>query len=109
MEYTGKKITHKEHLRLLIGQALEGKDSRTYMVKLNRRWRVDGSVGGSGAEFINHSCDPNLTIQITKGRIFLRSRKRIRRGQELTADYGFRCSCPCRCGARNCRGVMCQV
>ena len=56
---------------------------------------------------INHSCNPNCIIS---GMSIVTKRK-IRRGEELTFDYssdvdwpGFRMAC--RCGSPNCRGVI---
>jgi SET domain-containing protein len=70
---------------------------------------VDGSVGGSGAEYINHCCDPNLWAWIFKGHILYMSRREIRKGDELTIDYNFSKDVEivrCRCGAKNCRGTI---
>jgi SET domain-containing protein len=109
IQYTGEKISDREALRRAIRQFSAGKAKRTYSFHLKRGWKMDGSVGGSGAEFINHSCDPNLTVRRMRGRIFLYSFRRIKAGEELTLDYGFRCSCPCNCGSRHCRGTMCHT
>ena len=108
MQYTGERIDDREALRRTIKMLWAGKAGRIYMVRLNRRWKLDGSVGGSGAELINHSCEPNLTMRRIRGRIFLYSFRKIRAGEELTVDYGFQCSCPCRCGSSKCRGTMCH-
>jgi uncharacterized protein len=109
IQYTGERISDRESMRRLIRQFQSGKAGRIYSVRLDRRWKIDGSVGGSGAEFINHSCDPNLTMRTIRGQIFLCSFKRIKAGEELTVDYGFSCSCPCRCGSKNCRSTMCHI
>jgi uncharacterized protein len=109
IEYTGKRIGAREALRRAIKMLWTGKAGRIYTVRLNRRWKLDGSVGGSGAELINHSCDPNLTMRRIRGQIFLYSFRKIRTGEELTVGYGFHYSCPCRCGSRKCRGTMCQI
>lgn len=106
IRYTGEKITNRQAERRWARRLLAGKNPRVYTIQLNRHWAVDGAVGGSGAEFINHSCDPNLTVRKMRGQVFLYSRKTIRAGQELTVDYGFRCE-PCHCGARTCRGTIC--
>ena len=37
-----------------------GLGPRTYLFTLDNYWTLDGAVGGSGAELINHSCTPNL-------------------------------------------------
>jgi len=124
IQYTGERISHREAtqralrvlwalkpeaLRRAVTKLLAGKAERVYSIRLNRRWALDGSNGGSGAEFMNHSCDPNLTVRRIRGQIFLYSFRKIRAGEELTVDYGFRCALQCRCGSANCRGTMCQV
>jgi SET domain-containing protein len=109
IQYTGERIGEREALRRAMKQLWAGKAGRIYTVRLNRRWKLDGSVGGSGAELINHSCDPNLTMRQIRGQIFLYSFKKISTGEELTLDYGFRCSCPCLCGSSKCRGTMCHI
>ena len=109
IQYTGERISDREALRRSIKQFSMGRAERIYSVHLKRGWKIDGSVGGSGAEFINHSCDPNLTMRKIRGQIFLYSLRKIRSGAELTADYGFRCYCPCHCGSRHCRGTMCHI
>jgi SET domain-containing protein len=70
---------------------------------------LDGAVGGSGAEYINHCCEPNIRTWITKGHILYMSNRDIRRGEELTVDYHFAKNIetvPCFCGAKNCRGTI---
>ena len=66
-------------------------------------------MGGSGAEFINHSCQPNLRAWICKGHILYMSKRRIEPGEELTVDYNFSTEIdevPCSCGSARCRGVI---
>lgn len=109
IQYTGERISQREAMRRTVKMFFSGRSERVYTIQLNRRAKLDGSVGGSGAEFINHSCDPNLTMRKMRGKIFLYSFKKIKTGQELTVDYGFRCSCPCRCGSAKCRGTMCHI
>ena len=66
-------------------------------------------MGGSGAEYINHSCGPNLISRIMKGHILYMSLRRIRAGEELTVDYHFSKNeetTPCHCNAKNCRKTI---
>ena len=66
-------------------------------------------MGGSGAEIINHSCDPNLRSCIVGGHILYMSKRAIRRGEELTVDYRFSDKIEkvrCRCGSSVCRGTI---
>jgi SET domain-containing protein len=105
IEYTGKIRTWGESSKLPFPKSI-------YVANLTRGLSVDGGVGGSGAQFINHSCDPNLEAQRIKGRLFLVSRRRIRAGEELTCHYHYPAKLrrvPCRCGARNCRRTFCLI
>jgi SET domain-containing protein len=102
IEYTGEKISRRETKRRA-GGALN------YIFTLNPYWCIDGNVGGSGAQYINHSCDPNIYAWITGGHILYMSARVIHRGEELTVDYHFDKNVekvPCSCGAPNCRGTI---
>jgi SET domain-containing protein len=103
IEYTGERISRKETKRRAESSDL------IYLFTLDRYWTIDGSVGGSGAQYINHSCDPNLEARILKGHIIYVSLRPIKRGEELTVDYHFDKKVervPCRCGALKCRGTI---
>ena len=47
IEYTGERISNREANRRDWGKY-------TYLFGIDRYWTLDGSVGGSGAEIINH-------------------------------------------------------
>jgi len=102
IEYTGEKISRRETKRRADGPL-------NYLFTLNSYWTIDGSVGGSGAQFINHCCDPNCYAWIVKEHILYMSARDIRKGEELTIDYHFDKDVervPCKCGAKNCRGTI---
>ena len=102
IEYTGERISRRETRRRGLGP-------QTYLFTLDNYWTIDGSVGGSGAEYINHSCEPNLRATIVKGHILYFSKREIFAGEELTVDYRFPRTIedvPCRCGASKCRGTI---
>jgi SET domain-containing protein len=102
IEYTGERISRRETRRRGLGP-------RTYLFTLDSYWTLDGAVGGSGAELINHSCDPNLNSGIFKGHILYIAKRNIRQGEELTVDYRFSDkidAVPCRCGSLRCRGTI---
>lgn len=103
IEYTGERISRRETKRRADGTDL------IYLFTLDDYWTLDGSVGGSGAEYINHSCEPNLVSRILKGHILYISSRAIAPGEELTIDYRFDKKVErvdCRCGAKNCRGTI---
>lgn len=103
IEYRGEKISRRETKRRA--------DERefTYLFTLDPYWTIDGAVGGSGAEYINHSCDPNLISKIVKGHILYVSLRDIKAGEELTIDYRFDKKVErvvCKCGTEKCRGTI---
>ncbi len=102
IEYTGEKISRRETKRRAEGPL-------TYLFTLDNYWTIDGAVGGSGAEIINHSCEPNLFSSILKGHILYVSKRVILPGEELTVDYRFSDDVNpvrCRCGSPGCRGTI---
>jgi SET domain-containing protein len=95
--------------RKVMETSRRGQGKHTYLFTLDSYWTLDGSVGGSGAEIINHCCEPNLVTRIIKGHILYVSLKEIKKGDELTVDYHFdhnTDNTPCACGAKDCRGTM---
>lgn len=102
IEYTGEKISRRETKKRAEGPL-------NYLFTLNSYWCIDGSVGGSGAEYINHCCDPNCYAWIVKDHILYMSARVIEPGEELTIDYHFDKNVervPCHCGAKGCRGTI---
>ena len=102
IEYTGERISRRETKR-------RGDGPVTYLFTLDDYWTLDGAYGGSGAEIINHSCDPNLRAWNFKGHILYMTARHIRRGEELTVDYRFPRDIErvaCKCGSKRCRGTI---
>lgn len=102
IEYTGQKIDIREVWRRRIRGHL-------YIFWLDKEWAIDGAIGGSGAEFINHSCDPNLEARVSGERIFFISKRSVAAGEELTLDYNLDddgTDMPCSCGVEQCRGFV---
>jgi SET domain-containing protein len=102
IEYTGEKISRRETKRRSQGPL-------NYIFTLDAYWSVDGNSGGSGAQYVNHSCNPNVYAWIFKEHILYMSVRDIHPGEELTIDYHFDKDVervPCFCGAANCRGTI---
>jgi SET domain-containing protein len=103
IEYRGERISRRETKRRADASEM------IYLFTLDSYWTLDGSVGGSGAEYINHSCDPNLVTRIIKGHIIYMSDRDIKPGEELTVDYRFDKKVErveCKCGTPKCRGTI---
>lgn len=103
IEYTGEKISRKETKRRYAERA------ENYLFTLNSYWTVDGAVGGSGAQYINHCCEPNCCARIVKGHILYVAKRDILPGEELTIDYRFDKDVDvvaCKCGSSVCRGTI---
>ena len=103
IEYTGERISRRETKRRA--------DERefNYLFTLNPYWCLDGSVGGSGAEFINHSCEPNMIArEEPAGHVWYSSLRTIQPGEELLVDYQLDSDeeYDCICGAPSCRGKL---
>jgi SET domain-containing protein len=104
IEYTGERISRVETKR-----RSEEQGRMIYLFTLDKYWTLDGAIGGSGAQYINHCCDPSIVTVIRKGHILYMSRRAIRKGEELTVDYHFAKDIekiPCKCGAAECRGTI---
>lgn len=102
IEYTGEKISRRETAR-------RADRPLNYLFTLDSYWTLDGSVGGSGAEYINHCCDPNCRAWICRGHILYMAARDIAAGEELTIDYRFEHDVPkvaCGCGSPLCRGTI---
>jgi SET domain-containing protein len=103
VEYVGERINRRETKRRADASQM------IYLFTLDPYWTIDGSVNGSGAQYINHCCEPNLVARIIKGHILYMSLRDIKKGEELTVDYHFDKKVervPCGCGAATCRGTI---
>ena len=102
IEYTGERINRRVTKE-------RGQGNLTYLFTLDDYWTLDGAVGGSGAEIINHSCDPNLVSRVLKGHVLYMSLRVIKPGEELTVNYNFGKDVrtfPCSCGTAKCGGAI---
>jgi uncharacterized protein len=102
IEYTGKRLSREQAWKIRA-------PADRYLVSLSAGQVLDGRFHGSGAQYINHSCDANLQWRRVKGRLLFFSRRKIRAGEELTVTYGYPVELervPCRCGTPRCRGTL---
>jgi len=102
-EYAGERITDLEARR-------RSRNRRILRIcDIDGRWSLDGSRGGNGTHYINHSCEPNSYMKTIRGHILFFALRDIRPGEEFTIDYENTLhpdSKRCLCGAVNCRGKI---
>lgn len=109
IEYVGEKISKEESERRSIEQqeiAEVTGEGAVYIFELEGDYDLDGNFPNNPARFMNHSCDPNCMVYDEDGKLFIYSNKKIKKGEELTYDYGYGVESykdhPCRCGSDNC-------
>ena len=84
----------------------------TYLFTINKKYLLDGDFKFNTARLINHSCDPNCEVLDTsKTKIWITAMKDIKKGEELSYDYGFGFDSnykdhKCKCGSKNCVGFI---
>ena len=107
IEYKGKVITRKEAEE----NPKYDNDKAIYLFNLNKRYDLDGDVSWNTARLINHSCSNNCEYDGTGLKIWVVSKKEIKKGEEITCDYGFGYDSdyrqfPCKCNSINCCGYI---
>ena len=78
---------------------------------LNNKYDLDGDVSWNTARLINHSCVNNCDYEGQGLKLWVVAIKDIKKGEELTCDYGFGYDSdykqfPCNCGSKNCVGYI---
>ncbi len=116
IEYVGEKVLKAEgdkRSERRIKKYLDSKtDGSVYVFELNSKYDIDGSPLYNKARYINHSCAPNCEVDIINNRIWIKSTKKIKKGEELSYDYGYEFSKDdfndhvCRCGSKKCIGFI---
>ena len=107
IDYVGKVITKKQ-----TEQSEKFDNSKPiYLFNLNNRYDLDGDVSWNTARLINHSCSNNCDYNGTGLKLWVIAIKDIKKGEELTCDYGFGYDenykqFRCKCGSQNCCGYI---
>jgi len=107
INYIGKIISKKETEENI---KFDNKKD-IYLFNLNNRYDLDGDFKFNTARLINHSCDPNCEVEGVGLKLWISAIKNIKKGEELTYDYGFSYDkdykqFPCKCGKQNCVGYI---
>lgn len=79
VEYTGERLTNAQ-----VGDIVENR----YLLEVNDRYTINGSARSNVARYANHACKPNAQAETIRSRVYLRAKKVIRSGEEITWNYG---------------------
>jgi SET domain-containing protein len=118
LEYKGQRIDWDEAQRRHPHDP--DHPNHTFYFDIDNNMVIDGKVSGNSARWINHSCKPNCIAKqeevAGKTRVFIYSKRNLKRGEELFYDYGLiiddkitrklKKEYLCLCGAKTCRGTM---
>jgi SET domain-containing protein len=108
INYIGKIITNKKV------EKSDKYDNKKpiYLFTLNKTYSLDGDYKFNVAGLVNHSCDANARYDGKGLKIWITADKDIKKGEEITCDYGFSFDkddykqFPCKCGSKNCCGFI---
>ena len=107
IDYVGKIVTNKQ-----IEDSDKFDNSKPiYLFTLNKRYTLDGDFHWNTAGLINHSCNNNCEYEGKGLKVWVTAVKNIKKGEELTCDYGFGYDKDykqfrCKCGSKNCCGYI---
>ncbi len=107
IEYKGKIITVKQSEN----SPKFDNEKAIYLFNLNKKYDLDGDFKSNIARLINHSCDPNCEVCGKGLKVWVYAIKDIKKGDELSYDYGFGYDkdykqFPCKCGSKKCVGYI---
>ncbi|KAL3095625.1 hypothetical protein niasHT_024451 [Heterodera trifolii] len=122
IEYVGEVLGEEEARRRI---DIVGRHEHNYLFTIREFIRgecrstfIDARHKGNISRFINHSCEPNLSLQIVRlGRqcpsLAMFASRDIQSGEELSYSYGFLAGTDgsfsgkaCLCGASSCMGRL---
>ncbi|MBV9557259.1 MAG: SET domain-containing protein [Pseudolabrys sp.] len=104
-EYKGPMLDKKG------AERAENRGNR-YLFEIDRDHTIDGTTRANVARYINHSCHPNAEANYVGYRIFIKTTRRISKGEEIVYNYGLsylknvigQSNCKCsRCRRRRAR------
>jgi SET domain-containing protein len=114
IEYVGEIISWKQAQRRHPHDPQQ--PNHTFYFHVDDKHVIDALHGGNESRWINHSCGPNCEADEEDGRIYIKSLRKIKAGEELNYDYGLvidepltpaiKADYPCWCGCPQCRGTL---
>ncbi|KAF3338531.1 histone-lysine N-methyltransferase ASHR3-like protein [Carex littledalei] len=112
IEYIGEVIDDLTCTKRLWDMKKRG-DSNFYMCEISKDFTIDATFKGNSSRFLNHSCDPNCSLEKWQvdgeTRVGVFALRPIKVNEPLTYDYRFVHFGPkvvCMCGSENCQGSL---
>ena len=107
IEYKGKIISNRQSEE----DSKFDNDKAIYLFNINKKYDLDGDFKFNTARLINHSRDPNCEVFGSGLKVWVYAMKNIKKGEELSYDYGFNYdkdykNFPCKCGSKKCAGYI---
>ena len=107
IEYKGRLISKKE---TETNKKFDN-EKFIYLFNINKNYDLDGDYEYNTARLINHSCEPNCEVTGKGTKLWISSIKNIKKGVELTYDYGFSYDenykdYVCKCRSLKCCGYI---
>ena len=107
IEYKGKLVTVKNSEK----DPKFDNSKAIYLFGINKKYDLDGNFSFNTARLINHSCEPNCEVFGEGLKVWIFAMRNIKKGEELSYDYGFSFdqdykNYPCNCGSKNCAGYI---
>jgi len=81
VEYKGPRLSEPA------AERAETRGNR-YLFEVSKHVTIDGTTRANVARYANHSCNPNAEAIVFRGRVFIKSLRRIKPGEEITYSYG---------------------
>ena len=114
-EYRGERISTEE-ADARYAESDQAEHPRVLLFIVDKKTVIDAGVNGNEAQYINHSCESNCKVVVSRKRVFIVAGRDIPAGAELTYDYNLEREgdedketerrFACHCGAKACRGTM---
>lgn len=90
--YAAEDIPKKVCIVEYKGRVIKGEEEYTsnskYLFEISKNKTIDGRDRSNIARYINHSCKANAEPDTFKGAAFILSTKNIKKGEQITYDYG---------------------
>lgn len=107
--FTKKDLQKGKKFYIVPTNKISNKPKRGFAFIGGDKWVNDKKV----LNFVNHSCNPNTNLIVSKKNPYLISKKKIKKGEEITCDYnktekgGEKIKCNCK--SKNCRGYFLRI